>query len=103
MYKLEYLPTAQRDMVEAVRYISEKLGNTSAANQLAEKLIKAGESILDFPYANPVHIPNRPLNYEYRKVLIRNYLMLYRVDERKKLVTVARVIYARRNYEALLE
>ncbi len=103
MYELEYLPAAQRDMVEAVRYISEELRNTVAANQLAAELIKAGDSILDFPYANPVYTPARPLKYEYRKILIRNYLMFYRVDEGKRLVSVARVVYARRNYESLLE
>jgi len=94
---------AQRDMVEAVRYISENLQNTTAANQLAEELIEAGEGILDFPYANPVYIPTRPLKYEYRKILVRNYLIFYRVDEEKRLVTIVRVIYAKRNYESLLE
>ena len=35
MYKLEYLPVAQRDMVEIVRYISGELQNPAAADRLA--------------------------------------------------------------------
>ena len=35
MYKLEYLPVAQRDMVEIVRYISGELQNLAAADRLA--------------------------------------------------------------------
>ena len=103
MYDLEYLPLARQDMVETVRYISGKQKNPIAAEQLAVELIEAGDSIRTFPYANPVHMPLRPLGHEYRKLLVHSYLVFYWVDEKKKLVTVARVIYARRHYERLLE
>lgn len=102
MYKLEYLPVARRDMIEIVRYISQELQNPTAADQLAMELIEAGDSIPKFPYANPAFIPIRPLKHEYRKLLVQNYFMFYWVDEIKKLVTVARVVYARRDYERLL-
>jgi len=100
---LEFLPVARQDMVEIVRYISRELRNPVAAEQMAEALIEAGDSILRFPYADPVYIPIRPLKYEYRKRLVKSYMMFYWVDEGKKLVTVARVLYARRDYERLLE
>lgn len=103
MFKLEYLPVARQDMIEIVRYISEELQNPMAADQLATELIEAGDSILGFPYANPAFIPIRPLKHEYRRLLVQNYFMFYWVDEVKQLVTVARVVYARRDYERLLE
>ncbi len=103
MYKLEYLPVARRDMIEIVRYISQELQNPTAADQMAMELIEAGDSIPKFPYANPAFIPIRPLKHEYRKLLVQNYFMFYWVDEVKKLVTVARVVYARRDYKRLLE
>jgi len=90
-------------MIEIVRYISQELQNPTAADQLAMELIEAGDSIPKFPYANPAFIPIRPLKHEYRKLLVQNYFMFYWVDEVKKLVTVARVVYARRDYERLLE
>lgn len=103
MYKLEYLPIAQRDMVEIVRYISAELSNPAAAENLTAKLVDAAESITEFPYANPVYTPLRSLKREYRKLPVENYLIFYWVDENEKLVTVARVIYARRDYNRLLE
>ena len=103
MYKLEYLPVARRDMIEIVRYISQELQNPTAADKLAMELIEAGDSIPKFPYANPAFIPIRPLKHEYRKLLVQNYFMFYWVDEVMKLVTVARVVYARRDYKRLLE
>ena len=103
MYKLEYLPVAQRDMVEIVRYISGELQNPTAADRLAMELVNAAESVLIFPYALPVYQPIRPLKREYRKILVQNFLMFYWVDEEKKLVTVARVVYAKRDIARLLE
>lgn len=103
MYKLEYLPAARQDMVEIVQYISRELGEPAAAERLAVELIEAGEGIPEFPYAHPAYIPVRPLRHEYRKLLVRNYMMLYWVDEKEKLITVARVIYAKRDYGRLLE
>ena len=84
MYKLEYLPVARKDMLEIVRYISGELQNPDAADRLAVELVDA-------------------LKHEYRKILVQNYLMFYWVDEEKKLVTVARVVYAKRDYGRLLE
>lgn len=103
MYKLEYLPLAQKDMVEIVRYISQELKNPDAAERLAVEWIDAAERVRTFPYATPAYHPIRPLKHEYRKILVQNYLMFYWVEEEKKVVTVARVVYAKRNYGRLLE
>ena len=103
MYKLEYLPVAQRDMVEIVRYISGELQNPTAAARLAMELVNAAESVLTFPYALPAYQPIRSLKREYRKILVQNFLMFDWVDEEKKLVTVARVVYAKRDISRLLE
>ena len=80
MYRLEYLPLARQDMIDIVSYISNTLNNPKAADQLAVELIEAGESILQFPYANPAYIPIRPLKHEYRKLLVKNYIMFYTSD-----------------------
>ena len=103
MYKLEYLPVAQKDMLEIVRYISKTLNNSDAADRLATELIVAAESVLPFPYASPVYTSVRPLKHEYRKQFVQNYIMFYWVDEKKKRVTIARVVYAKRDYKQLLE
>lgn len=103
MYKVEYLPVARKDMLEIVRYISGELKNPNAADRLAVELINAMENVLTFPYRAPVYQPIRPLKHEYRKILAHNYLMFYWVDEDKELVTVARVVYAKRDYSRVLE
>lgn len=103
MYNLEYLPVARQDMIDIVRYISQDLKNPGAADRLAEELVEAIENVLIFPYASPAYQPIRSLKYEYRKILVKNFLIFYRVDEGKKLVTVTRVLYAKTDYKRLLE
>lgn len=103
MYKLEFLPISLNDMVEIVGYIGNTLKNPIAADNLSNELIQAAERLSEFPYSNPVYSPLRPLKYEYRKQLVKNYIMFYWVDEEKKTVTVARVIYGKRDYGKALK
>ena len=102
MYTIEYLPIAKSDMVDIAKYIGVKLENPEAAESLAEKMIEAAEKLTDMPYKCPVYIPVKPLRHEYRKLIVQNYIMFYWVDEDKKLITIARVVYSGRDYENLL-
>lgn len=102
MYTLEYLPAAKKDMSEIAEYIGIKLSNPAAADELAEKMISEAEKLTDMPYKCSVYISSRPLKYEYRKLLVNNYIMFYYVDESKKIITIARVLYAKRDFRKLL-
>ena len=102
MYKLEYLPIAKRDMVEIAKYIGVKLANPDAADKLAEKMVNEAEKLIDMPYKCGIYLSPRPLKHEYRKLLVNNYIMFYYVDESEKIITIARVIYAKRDLRKLL-
>ena len=51
----------------------------------------------------PLHHTQRPLRYEYRQLRVDNYLLLFTVSEEDETVTVARVLYARRDVDKHLE
>lgn len=103
MYKLEYLPLALQDILEIVNYISNNLSNPEAAQQLAEDIVAAAEKMKDFPYSNMLFIPPKPLKHEYRKLIVKHFILFYWIEEDKKTVTIARVMYNQRNYEQILE
>lgn len=90
-------------MAGIARYISHELANPKAAKKLSIRLVKAADRLIDFPYSNPAYYPLRPLTQEYRRLIVDNYIMFYYVDEEKKIITVARVIYARRDYGSQIE
>lgn len=102
MYTIEYLPIARRDMVDIAKYIGVKLANPDAAERLAEKMVESAEDLANMPYKCPMYIPVKPLKHEHRKLIVHNYIMFYWIDEDKKLVTIARVVYSGRDYEKLL-
>ena len=102
-YAIEYLPSALEELKEIVRYIARTLQNPKAAENLAHEIIKKIDLLADFPYSAPRYTPIKPLEYEYRKLLVKNYFAFYRIDEMKKTITVARIIYAKRNIALLHE
>lgn len=97
MYKVEFLPVAKQDLREIALYISNDLCNPTAAVNLVEEIVEATEKLSDFPYSHPMYYPLRPLKKEYRKILIKNYMVFYSVDEQQKNVAISRIIYAKRN------
>ncbi|MGN0603321.1 MAG: type II toxin-antitoxin system RelE/ParE family toxin [Oscillospiraceae bacterium] len=103
MYTIEYLSAAVSDMAEIAAYIGVKLSNPAAAERLAEEVVSAIEKLADMPYKCGVYTPVRALKHEYRKLLVQNYIVFYYIDEDENVVTVARVIYARRDYGTVLK
>ncbi len=101
-YKIEYLPLAKNDLLEIVDYISHNLKNPKAANRLAEEIIGEIKGLSAFPYSAPIYIPIRLLEHEYRKLLVKNYMVFYWVEERTKVITIARIFYAKRNFDSSL-
>ena len=89
-------------MTEIVRYISHILLNPAAAEKLAEEMVDAAEKLTDLPHIYAIHQSIKPLKKEYRKLNVKNYIIFYWIDEKEKRVTIARVIYARRDFEKLL-
>jgi len=102
MYDLEYLPLAMRDMVDIVKYISHDLHSPVAADNLASEMVNTAERLRMFPYSNPVHRTVKPVKREYRKLMVKHYIMFYYVDEMDKKIVITRVVYARRDYESFL-
>ena len=89
-------------MIDIMKYYCTELEKPDYADELATAFVERAEDIGDMPYKNPLYIPVRPLNHEYRTILVNDYLMFYWVDEKSQTVVFARVIYARRNIDRLL-
>ncbi|MGB4313387.1 MAG: type II toxin-antitoxin system RelE/ParE family toxin [Natronincolaceae bacterium] len=102
MYRLSYLPVANRDITDIVNYIAETLAAPKAALDLLKALHESISRLKDFPYSCRVYQPVKPLEQEYRILTIKNYAVFYTVNEQDKLVEIYRVIYAKRNLDKQL-
>ncbi len=97
-YAIQYLQTAQRDLLEIIDYI--KLDNPTAAKAFAEKIDKHISNLSRFP--KTVKIPNneRLKRLGYRILPIDHYLVFYVITG--QIVQIRRVINGARRYEFLL-
>ncbi|MBR2828379.1 MAG: type II toxin-antitoxin system RelE/ParE family toxin [Bacilli bacterium] len=93
MFKLNFLPTAKKDMDDIIYYISNIIKNKTAAHKLANDFINGANSILEFPYASPIYKTTKRLRQDFRIFKIKNFLMFYTINEKDKEVTIVRVLY----------
>lgn len=105
MYNIIYLPKANKDLLEIVRYISLTLNNPTAANNFTEQVNKSIGLLSEMPYMCPVHktVSSNNHKYQYRKLIVKNYIVFYRIEEEpEKTVTISRVLYAGRDFRNTL-
>lgn len=103
MYKLEFLPIAKEDMDNIIYYISNNLKNNTAAINLSKCFIKGANSILEFPYGLSEYKSISDLKNVYRSIKIKNFLMFYTIDEKKKIITIVRVLYKKMDITSILD
>lgn len=103
MYSVEFKDDAKKEIFEIVSYIRGELGNPAAADRLLSEIVIKAQKIADFPYSYPALSFPGPARYEYRKALVRKYLIAYYIDEKNKAVNIAHVLYAMRDIRKLLK
>jgi len=101
-YSLNITDIAEEDILATVRYITNELKNSIAANILLDE-IERYEKILEempgiYPFVNDEYLAGKGLKY----VTIKNFLMFYTIDEKEKIVTVIRFLYRRRDWKNIL-
>jgi toxin ParE1/3/4 len=101
MYKLKYLPLAQKDLKDIISYIADNLKAPKAASDLLDVLDKSLIRLQQFPYSCKVYQPIEPLDAEYRMLPVKNYLVFYIVTEHE--VEIQRVIYAKMDIENFIK
>ncbi len=96
MYEVIYLPTARRELEDAVLYIAEALAAPEAALALADAVDQAVRALSEMPYRHAVYHSVYALEREVRFVPVKHYNLFYVVYEEEKVVEVRRFRYQRR-------
>ena len=97
-YKVRIYPTAKQDMREIVQYLNTLLQESALANYdlLVEKIAGLAQMPERCPQLNDLALRAKG----YRYLLVKNYLVFFVVAG--DTVQIRRVLYARRDYRALL-
>ena len=98
-YNVRIMEKAEEDLSEIVTYISDTLCNRQAAESLLEEFLAAKTGIEDNPYMYPLSNDLVLQEEGYHRFLFyKNYLALYSIDDKKKIVHILHIFYAKRDY-----
>jgi len=102
-YQIEIGTQAQADIDDTISYIAQVLQEPRTAGRLYRLLKEEILSLEQMPERYPFEDDNRLRALEIRKLLVKNYKILYFVDRERQLVQIVRVFYAGRDISKLLE
>ncbi len=97
-YKIRFSKDAERDLDELFEYIKTKLAAPKASfdmmTEIEQKIGLLAEQPLMFPLC---HDSTLSL-LGYRKLVIKNYIVIYLVNTEKQTLYIVRIFYGRRDY-----
>lgn len=93
MYKVVYLPTARRQLEDAVMYIAVDLNAPEAAMALADEVDENIQKLREMPYRFPIYHTLYAMKREIRFFPVKNYHIYYVVDENTKTVEIWRILH----------
>ena len=96
-YQVLISPKAFRDLDEIYTYIKEELFAENAALQLVEEIEQAILSLDTMPYKNPERKVGRYAGQGYRQIFVKNWIIIYRIEENSGIVVIITVVYMHRN------
>ncbi|MBD5081226.1 MAG: type II toxin-antitoxin system RelE/ParE family toxin [Ruminococcaceae bacterium] len=76
----------EKDLDEALNYISKRPDNTIAAKNLMDKISGIFSQLKDNPFLYPKHHDSKIAKQGYRFAVVGNFLIFYLADEKTKTV-----------------
>lgn len=101
-YKILLTKSFENDLDNALSYITTKLLNRIAAKNLLQKTKDNIRFLSENPSSFPVYHGTSNVKFEYRYILVGNYIILYRIDEESKTVYISRFLYSGQNIEKII-
>lgn len=101
-YKILLTKSFEKDLDNALSYITKKLLNRIVAKNLLQKTKETINILSDNPLAFPVYHGTSNIKFEYHYTLIGNYIIFYRIAEEEKSVYISRFLYSGQNIENII-
>ena len=102
MYKLTITELADQDLDEIIHYIAVDLASPQAATDFADAVEACYGRIKSNPMCFELSRDLRLAKKGFRRAVIKNYIMLYKIIHEKDEVVVYRFFYGKRDYTNLI-
>ena len=102
-YSINYTEQSQNDLDGIFKYVAFTLQEPVVAVKLYEEITKSVRALEVMPLRNPIFDETPWKNLRLRKLIVKNYIVFYIVNETDETVTVVRIMYGGRNIEEQLK
>ncbi len=93
-YEVKLLPKAYRDIGGIYSYISEELKVSETAKNLVKNIENAILGLEELPHRGAERKVGVYAHKGYRQLFVKNYTIVYRIDEKVKQVIIVTVKYS---------
>jgi plasmid stabilization system protein ParE len=97
-YKVDVSEPAENDLMDIVRYIAAQLSAAVPALHMVELLEEAMAGLADMQQRCPLVADERLSQMGYKKLIVKNHLVFFSIDENSKVVNIERIQYSRRDW-----
>lgn len=97
-YEVRLLNRALQDLDDIYGYIARTLAEPGTATELIDTLESEILSLEYLPYRCPERRSGAYAKDGYRQLMVKNYIVIYRVNEAERQVIVVTVRYARSSF-----
>lgn len=97
-FEVEFTNECIEEMVEIYEYISNNLKENIAAKRLMTEVTNKVLNLKNTPEIYMKIGRSDKLKRTYHRMVIKNYVILYTIDFKKRKVYISRMIYRGRNY-----
>ena len=101
-YRVDVSDPAENDLLEIVRHIASQLDAPIKALNMLELLEEEMADLSDLPQRYPLVADERLSQMGYRKLVVKNCVVLFSIDEKNKVVEIERVLFGRRDWMRII-
>ena len=95
-YSFELSPLSAENIASIIDYISNKLMNKKAANDIIELLYDKIKKITYFPHSYPIYENSVFKNEQnIRKANAKSFLIFFKIDENDKKIIIVAVVHSK--------
>jgi plasmid stabilization system protein ParE len=102
MFTLTFSSRINNDIVSSIGYIKNTLQAPMAAENHVKELKKVYEKLKENPYGRPLVQDKYLASQGIRFIKVKNYILVYYIDEENKEVFLYRFMYVRRDWINIL-
>ncbi len=101
-YRVDVSEPAESDLRDIVRYITAQLSAPMTATKMMDAIEEAVSGLVDMPQKYPPVTDERLASLGYRKLVVKNHIVFFTIDEKSKVLDVERILYVRRDWLRIL-